>query len=76
VPNEWASRNNEVVEPDTWDECVKLLLSSGGNRTMYRGHRRFEWELQSTLERALLEFAEAFDEDRSDHAVNGCRSRH
>lgn len=64
VPNEWASRNNEVVEPDTWDECVKLLLSSGGNRTMYRGHRRFEWELQSTLERALLEFAEAFDQDR------------
>jgi hypothetical protein len=64
VPNDWASRTDQDVELDTWDECVNLLLSSGGGRTMYRGHRRFDWELQSMLERVLLEFAHRFDADR------------
>jgi hypothetical protein len=62
VANDWAYRVGEEIELTSWDECVNLLLSSGGDNTIYRGHRRFEWELHSTLERALLEHAERWDE--------------
>lgn len=64
VANEWGHRVGQEVEPATWDECVGLLLSSGGSETIYRGHRCFEWELQSTLERALLKHTEKWDDHK------------
>jgi FRG domain len=62
----WASHIGEDVEPPTWDECLKMLLSLGGDELLYRGHARFEWNLSSTLERALLENSERFDERKHD----------
>jgi hypothetical protein len=62
VANEWGLRVGEEIEPTSWDECVRLLLSSGGGETIYRGHGCFEWRLQSTLERALLRHAEQWDD--------------
>lgn len=60
----WASRLGEEVEPTSWAECVSLLLSSGGDDALYRGQRQFEWELQSSLERALLNWSEQNDQRR------------
>ena len=50
------------IEPDTWSECINYLLSSGGDSTIYRGHRCYAWNLESTLERALQEHAQQWDE--------------
>ncbi len=61
MANEWGFRVGEEIEPTTWDECVGLLLSSGGSETLYRGHRCFEWRLQSSIERALFRHAEQWD---------------
>lgn len=58
----WASHLGEEIEPSSWDECVSLLLSSGGDGALYRGQRCFEWDLRSSLERALLGYAERRDE--------------
>jgi hypothetical protein len=41
-----------------------MLLSSGGDDALYRGHRLFDWELRASLERALLGYAEQHDERR------------
>lgn len=62
MPIDWASRVGEEIQPASWDECVNLLVSSGANKTLYRGHQCFNWELQSTIERALLNHAEQWDE--------------
>src|SRR5580698_7173398 len=51
----WSSRVGEDLEPRTWDQCLKMLLSLGGDDVLYRGHASFDWRLSSTLERALLE---------------------
>ena len=64
MANDWGSRVGEGIEPTSWNECVDLLLSAGGNETIYRGHRCFEWQLQSTIERALLSYAKQRDEDK------------
>src|SRR5487761_1264735 len=61
MPNDWGYRVGEEIEPTSWDECVNLLLSSGGDQSLYRGHASFDWELQSTLERALQKHAEQWD---------------
>ena len=34
----------------------------GCDETLYRGHRNYEWELESTLERDLLTYAKEWDE--------------
>jgi hypothetical protein len=60
----WVSRAGDNVEPSTWDECVEMLLSLGGDDVLYRGHARFEWTLSTTLERALLDNSERFDEQK------------
>ena len=62
MANDWGLRVGDEIEPTSWDECVRLLLSSGGHETIYRGHGRFGWQLQSTLERALLQYAEQWDQ--------------
>jgi hypothetical protein len=59
MASEWINRLGENFEPETWDECVSLLLSSGAEDALYRGQKAFEWSLNSSLERALLKFAEA-----------------
>jgi FRG domain len=64
MPSGWASRLGEDLEPRSWTECVGLLLSSGGDDALYRGQRRFEWELLASLERALLGHAELHDQRR------------
>lgn len=64
MPNNWGSRLGEDIEPGSWGECVKLLLDSGGGETVYRGHRCFEWNLESTLERALQEHAKRWDPEK------------
>jgi len=58
----WASYVSKDVEPSTWDECLKMLLSLGSDDMLYRGHACFDWNLSSTLERALLEQAKRFDD--------------
>ena len=60
-----AYRVGQEVELASWEECAALLAAGDGN-TIYRGHRCFEWELQSTLERALLSYAERWDGRRYD----------
>lgn len=60
----WAGFGGQEIEPTSWDECVNLLLSSGGSNLIYRGHRCFDWELETTLERALQAYAKRFDEDK------------
>jgi hypothetical protein len=64
VPDDWGSRVGEDLKPDSWGKCVELLLGSGGGETIYRGHRCFEWKLESTLERALQEHAQRWDADK------------
>jgi hypothetical protein len=60
----WATRTGEDVEPPTWDECAQMLLSLGGDDVLYRGHACFDWQLSSTLERALLDHSGRFDEHK------------
>jgi FRG domain len=60
----WASRADENVEPSTWDKCVTTLLSLGSDDILYRGHASFDWQLNSTLERALLDHARVFDQHK------------
>jgi hypothetical protein len=50
VPSEWGQHLGEEIEMAGWEESIDLLLSSGEEETIYRGHRCFEWQLQSTLE--------------------------
>jgi hypothetical protein len=58
----WASSLGEDIPPSTtWDECLKMLLSRGGDNVLYRGHACFDWRLSTTLERALLDQSERFD---------------
>jgi len=64
VPNDWAQRVGEDLQPTTWDECVGILRVSGGHETMYRGHRCFDWRLWSTLERALYAYAQQWDHEK------------
>ena len=64
MPSGWASRLGESIEPGSWSECVDLLLSSGGDDALYRGQRRFDWELLASLERVLLDYTERYDKDR------------
>jgi hypothetical protein len=64
MATKWAALVGQDIEPASWVECVDLLLSSGGNGAIYRGHRCFDWDLQSTLERALQEHARRWDEHR------------
>jgi hypothetical protein len=66
VANKWAELVGRELEPESWAECLSLLLSFGGSETIYRGHRSFNWELQSKLERVLLKHAEEFDRHRYD----------
>jgi len=58
----WTPHFGKDVEPSTWDECLKMLLSLGSDDMLYRGHACFDWNLSSTLERALLEQAKRFDD--------------
>ena len=64
VATKWAALVGKDIEPASWGDCVDRLLSSGGEQAIYRGHRRFDWDLQSTLERALQEHAREWDEPR------------
>jgi FRG domain len=57
----WAPHVGKTLQPDTWSDCLHLLLSSGDEDALYRGHGCFEWALQSSLERALLEHARKYE---------------
>ena len=58
----WASYLGQDVEPRTWDACLKMLLSLGDEDVLYRGHACYDWNLSTTLERALEENSKRFDE--------------
>ena len=60
----WASHVGTDVEPSTWAECLDKLLSLGSDDLLYRGHACFDWNLSTTLERALLEQSERFDNNK------------
>lgn len=60
----WKYRAGEDIEPGSWEECVQLLLASGGDDVLYRGHRKFDWKLESSLERALQEHALEFEPEK------------
>jgi hypothetical protein len=62
VATDWGYRVGEEVEFDSWNHCVAALLESGGYTALYRGHRRFNWDLESHLERALREYTERWNE--------------
>jgi hypothetical protein len=64
VVTRWADRAGQEIEPASWADCTALLLSSGGVDALYRGHRCFAWDLQSSLERALLAHADRWDKRR------------
>jgi hypothetical protein len=57
VPTGWTARLGETIEVASWNECVGLLLSLGGRSALYRGQGSFDWELKSSLERALLDLS-------------------
>ena len=57
MADEWAERAGDEIQLASWEECIRLLLSSGGGHTLYRGHSVYEWQLESTIERALLEYS-------------------
>jgi hypothetical protein len=61
MTSDWTSWTGQTRHPNSWAECVSLLLSSGGEDALYRGHRLFEWELQSSLERVLVEHAKKWN---------------
>lgn len=58
----WASYLGQDVESRTWDACLKMLLSLGDEDVLYRGHACYDWNLSTTLERALEENSKRFDE--------------
>lgn len=60
----WADLAGQEIEPPSWNDCAATLPSWGGVDALYRGHRCFDWELQSSLERALLAHADRWDKDR------------
>jgi hypothetical protein len=56
----WAATQvGKVIEPDTWPECLDLLLRNGGPDVCYRGLANYDFLLNSTLDRALYDRAEA-----------------
>ena len=61
VVEDWADRVGQTLEPLSWAECLDLLISSGTEDALYRGHRVFEWELQTSLERAVVEYVKIWD---------------
>jgi hypothetical protein len=55
----WNSFGGEDVQPDSWDECISLLLGQGGSTTLYRGQKLHEWPLACTLERHITDMVNA-----------------
>ena len=64
VVTRWGDLTGQEIEPPSWTDCAAKLLSWGGVDALYRGHRCFDWELQSSIERALLAHADRWDKDR------------
>ena len=62
MANSWREKVGQEIEPSSWDECAALLLRSGGEETIYRGHGHYDWQLHSSLERALLQRARQWDD--------------
>jgi DNA-binding phage protein len=62
VINGWGEKVGQEIEPSSWDECATLLLRCGGEETIYRGHGSYDWQLLSSLERALLQRAKQWDD--------------
>jgi hypothetical protein len=57
-----AEPQEQDKNPDSWQDCIRLLLDLGGENVIYRGQKRYDWPLLSSLERALLKYAEKEDE--------------
>src|SRR5713101_7927477 len=49
----WGTNNGQSIEPQSWADCLQLLLCNGGQHIWYRGQRCYEWGLLTTLERSL-----------------------
>jgi len=48
--------------PDSWSDCIRLLLELGNGNMIFRGQKQANWPLLTSLERALLEYAGREDE--------------
>lgn len=62
----WFKNVGKEIKPSSWGECVSLLLALGGADVLYRGHRCFEWNLETTLERGLQKYAKETDASKYD----------
>lgn len=75
APHDWTESIGEEVERSSWDECLNLLLFLGHNNIIYRGHQCFDWKLESTLERALQDYAEKHDKEKYELINSACADR-
>jgi hypothetical protein len=57
-----AEPQEQDKEPNSWSDCIRLLLELGRKNVIYRGQKNYEWPLWSSLERALFKYAKREDE--------------
>jgi hypothetical protein len=57
-----AEPQEQDKAPDSWSDCIKLLRELGGENIIYRGQKRYDWPLWSSLERELFKYAQKEDQ--------------
>lgn len=65
-----AEPQEQDRKPESWQDCIHLLLQLGNENTIYRGQKRYSWPLWSSLERKLYSYAEE-REDRMFQIIRG-----
>ena len=52
--------------PDSWEDCIRLLLDLSGENVIYRGQPKYDWPLWSSIERKLFRYAKEQDLRKSE----------